>query len=265
MTDDERGIGGTPEPREGSSLARAVAHSLSFWGNILRIPVELLQIPFDTLDYGLSRIAHIANQPAILSNTAESASVHRDAIPVAKGPLNEPAATIVPQLELLSAQPDQTYPLNPNSLQGDALKLVRSRVLFVKRDYEFSFPAQEDLFADDLEPGVFEAWKIAEFVQQMADPENAPRIPASWSIYLPAVCRHANGRLRRFPADDNKYLRVFFEVLKYYPRESLRYHERELKILSEIAKSLTENPIATDRRFCDATDSYKKGSVADTV
>lgn len=38
-----------------------------------------------------------------------------------------------------------------------------------------------------------------------------------------------------FPEDDKKYLRVYYEVLERYPREKLRYEERQLEILEKIA------------------------------
>ena len=152
-----------------------------------------------------------------------------------------PETVPAPHMELLEP-PDVSYRDNPDELRGDSLKLVRSRVVFVRRLEEFAFPAQEDLIADDLEPGVFEAWKIAEFVQRMADPENAPIVPPGWSHYLPATCRHENGRLRRFPPGDLKYLRVYFEVLRYSRRERLHFHERELRVMQDIADLLRKQP-----------------------
>ena len=38
-----------------------------------------------------------------------------------------------------------------------------------------------------------------------------------------------------FPEDDKKHLRVYYEVLDRYPRERLRYEERQLEILEKIA------------------------------
>jgi hypothetical protein len=41
-----------------------------------------------------------------------------------------------------------------------------------------------------------------------------------------------------FPEEDKKYLRVFYEVLERYPREKLRYEERQLEILEKIAEGV---------------------------
>jgi hypothetical protein len=59
--------------------------------------------------------------------------------------------------------------------------------------------------------------------------------------------RRANEASRRaqpywlidFPEDDKKYLRVFYEVLDRYPREKLRYEERQLEILERIADNIS--------------------------
>lgn len=193
----------------------------------LRIPAEILYFPFDVLLYGLNRFAGRAND-----------STERWGNEIARS-AEEPGSqetVVVPASELVAA--DRESRPDPDCLRGDGLKLVRSRILFIKRGYEYAFPAQEELIADDLEVGFFESWKVAEFVQRMADTGNAPLIPADWKSYPPADCRHDNGRLRRFPAGDAKYLRVFFEVLNYYRREDIRYGETQLKLLREIGEAL---------------------------
>lgn len=43
-----------------------------------------------------------------------------------------------------------------------------------------------------------------------------------------------------FPEEDKKYLRVFYEVLERYPREKLRYEERQLEILEKIADGVNQ-------------------------
>jgi hypothetical protein len=150
----------------------------------------------------------------------------------------EPRAPVPAQL--LLSPPEPYYDENPHGLPGEALKLVRSRIVFVKRGSEFAFDSNETLVADDLQPGVFEAWKIAEFVQRMADPDLAPEVPAEWLTTLPMACRHQNGRLRRFPPGDLKYVRVFFEVLRYSRRESVHFEERQLRLLGEIVTKLDQ-------------------------
>ena len=53
------------------------------------------------------------------------------------------------------------------NLSGDDLKLVRYKVLFVKRDYEYAFREQEELVHEDLRGEDFTSWKIAEFIQSL--------------------------------------------------------------------------------------------------
>ena len=70
-------------------------------------------------------------------------------------------------------------------LNDDMLKLVRYKILFVKRDFEYAFPEQEELVFDNISGADFTAWKIAEFIQKIGrcKNENEPdrvRIPEKW-------------------------------------------------------------------------------------
>src|SRR5258708_31598795 len=77
------------------------------------------------------------------------------------------------------------------NLNDDMLKLVRYKVLFVKRGYEYAFPEREALVWDNMDGSAFTAWKIAEFVQML--PRKDTRVPHEWvSKSYP-------------PVDDQKY------------------------------------------------------------
>lgn len=214
----------------------ANAPSRSFWSpvNLLKLPFQLMRLPIDAALFSIDRIA-------ALGYVEGPAVTHQ----LRSGPEPEPSAT--PDLHACSDGPLQVVPsvaLPPRAdLHGGDLKLVRSRILFIRRGLEVSFASREDLISDDLETPVFEAWKIAEFVQNLADPRKAPEIPEAWHGYLTSADRHPNGRIRRIPAGDQKYLRVFFEVLGYHPRESLRYREDQLRILREISGRLESDPM----------------------
>ena len=56
------------------------------------------------------------------------------------------------------------------------LKLVRYKILFVKRDYEYPFPEQEELVAENMDEASYTAWKIAQFIQQLKETP----IPKKW-------------------------------------------------------------------------------------
>jgi len=126
-------------------------------------------------------------------------------------------------------------------LNDDMLKLVRYKILFVKRDLEHAFPEHEELVSDNMEPSAYAAWKVAEFIQSLAQKDTG--IPAKWGEY-PSEKDDGKFKYREkkndryiltgLPEDDKKYLRVFYEVLERYPREKLKYEEDHLKVLREI-------------------------------
>src|SRR6476660_137276 len=109
------------------------------------------------------------------------------------------------------------------NLHDDMLKLVRYKILFVKRSYEHAFPEQEDLVYDNMDGNSFTAWKVAEFIQELAkvtsakSPDERARIgvpvPETWKNY-PEQKYIFNGYLTGFPHEDKKYLRVYYEVLE---------------------------------------------------
>ncbi len=130
------------------------------------------------------------------------------------------------------------------NLNDDMLKLVRYKILFVKRNYEHAFPEQEDLVYDNMDGNSFTAWKVAEFIQELAKvkSEKTPegrarvgfRVPGSWKTYPDADKFVFDGYLTGFPHEDKKYLRVFYEVLERFPREKFRHDERQIEVLEDI-------------------------------
>jgi len=133
-------------------------------------------------------------------------------------------------------------------LHDDMLKLVRYNVLFVRREYEVAFPEQEDLVSDNMDGSAFTAWKIAEFIQNLAikDPANIPpthiAVPQKWidKSYAQEYWTDSEkgGYLSGIPHEDKKYLRVYFEVLERYPREKFKYEEQQIRVLEEIRDKL---------------------------
>jgi hypothetical protein len=118
-------------------------------------------------------------------------------------------------------------------LRDDMLKLVRYKVLFVRREYEVAFPEKEDIVSDNMDGAAFTAWKVAEFIQDLAKKET--RVPKKWQDknYPPAEYSD-DGKLLGLEEEDKKYLRVYFEVLERYPREKFKYEEQQIRVLEEI-------------------------------
>lgn len=138
--------------------------------------------------------------------------------------------------------PKETTDMNDTDLSGEnILKLVRYKILFIKRDYEHAFPEVEELVSDNTDETGYTAWKIAEFIQRLAKRET--KVPSSWKNYPvnepPPTLPYRDGDiLLGLPERDKKFLRVYFEVLDRYDRESFRYEERQIEVLEEIRDRL---------------------------
>jgi hypothetical protein len=75
---------------------------------------------------------------------------------------------------------EETRKMRDTNLTDDMLKLVRYKILFVKRDYEFAFPEREELVSDNMNGSDFTAWKIAEFIQRLGRRPPEVRVPDRW-------------------------------------------------------------------------------------
>lgn len=131
------------------------------------------------------------------------------------------------------------------NLSDDQLKLVRYKILFVKRDYEWAFKEREELVPDNMTGEAFTAWKVAEFIQRL----RREPIPEKWlkkdyprpltEEQREARRRHEDVYIGWLDEDDKKYLRVFYEVLDRYVRED---EEDEIAVLQDIRKSIDSLP-----------------------
>ena len=127
------------------------------------------------------------------------------------------------------------------NLNDDMLKLVRYKVLFLKRDYEYAFPEQEELVHDNITETAFTAWKIAEFIQRLQKTE----VPYKWlDKNYPSARKERDVHgvktivIESLPEDDKKFLRVYFEVMQRYERDKFLYEERQVKASDKQAAEL---------------------------
>jgi hypothetical protein len=132
--------------------------------------------------------------------------------------------------------------MRDQDLSGDGLKLVRYKLLFVKRDYEVAFPECEELVSDSMTGDAFAAWKLSEFVQSLARGETP--VPRSWAgrNYPPPEFIEG-GKLKGLPDKDRKHLRLYYEVLDRYVRET---EERDVDILKEIRAAVDRSNASRD-------------------
>ena len=123
------------------------------------------------------------------------------------------------------------------TMADDLLKLVRYQVLFVKREYEVAFPERDELIAENMDAEAFTAWKIAEFIQELA--LGTTPAPRKWRDRgFPAARHLKDGSLISLAEADKRYLRVHFKVLDRFPRERLKYEERQIVVLEQIRDGL---------------------------
>ena len=226
--------------------------------NIVRVLGQLLMLPFAAFVYGMEMLIKTMQGIQQVSNQG---------MEVMAGPRNQfnglpevRAAPTVPMEPIsdinshdaFSGKTEKTYEkeekllsTDGNSgsgpdkdLHDDMLKLIRYKILFVKREYEVAFPEREDLVSENMDGSAFAAWKVAEFIQQLADGKT--EVPPKWGTKYPSPqgTYVSNGMLKKFPDEDKKYLRVYYEVLDRYPREKFKYEEQQIKVLEDIRDEL---------------------------
>jgi hypothetical protein len=226
--------------------------------SVVRVFGQLMMLPVAAFVYGMDMLIKTMQEMQRVSTQGIAAVAGREDRPMdAPGDRNivenraansenigSPDSTENEEENLLSYDNNHSNGLDKN-LRDDMLKLVRYKILFIKREYEHAFPEQEDLVYDNMDGNAFTAWKVAEFIQELAkvkDEKTAEgrarvgiRIPHKWKSYPRPEDKYTfDGYLTGFPPDDKKYLRVFYQVLERYPREKFRHDERQIEVLEEI-------------------------------
>lgn len=211
--------------------------------SILWLAGQMFFIPLRTFLYGMGMMIEAMRGMQVIGDRGMEVMaggvVAEPAVPPpATGHISE---TVNPINEAVKGGIEETKQMDQD-LNDDMLKLVRYKILFVKRDYEFAFPEHEELVSDNMDGQAYTAWKIAEFIQKLEKGRREPdaekfRIPEKWEEYPKAEHRyeHSGARyLAGIDEDDKKYLRVFYEVLERYPREKFKFEEDQIKVLKEI-------------------------------
>ena len=117
----------------------------------------------------------------------------------------------------------------------DILKLVRYKIVFLKRDYEVAFPEEEELVAYGTSAADWAGTKVARFICDLNE-TLTKQFPREWEgkNYPP---RDSNGRYH-IPRDDERYVKVYFEVLQRWDREDADYERRRTKAIEEIRDAI---------------------------
>jgi hypothetical protein len=233
----------------------------SLVARLVRLPVAAFVFGMEMFVLTLQGLQRFTDEGIeAMAGGAASARARQRAPSAAGGVRSEPAAALGPQAVepgTTDGQPTTNLQKEPvampdTNLSDDMLKLVRYKVLFIKRDYEVAFPEQEELVHDNMTETAFTAWKVAEFIQRLAQTE----IPPKWARKeYPRTQgeKDAPKEIRDkweaekgtktplvywLPEGDKKFLRVYFEVLSRYARERFRHDEREVEVLEEIRDAI---------------------------
>jgi hypothetical protein len=115
----------------------------------------------------------------------------------------------------------------------DRLKLVRFKIVFLKRDLETAFPEREELVTYDTSAGDWAGIKVAHFMSELQEWSDADRdrLAPRWKKknYPPK-------ERNRFciPGDDERYIKVYFEVLQRWDRMEADYEKRRTEAIEHI-------------------------------
>lgn len=219
---------------------------------VIQVFGQLMQFPLEVLGFGLGMFVKAMQS----MQTVTSQGLNTMSKEVAQTFIDRPqgdrhsgdlgtGGTIEDKAETTHQPIQKEHVQMPDmDLSGEQLKLVRYKILFVKRDYEYVFPEVEELVPDNTDANGYTAWKIAEFIQHLHKGETP--VPPPWGDYPKDYIKTANGKkyLLGFPEGDKKYLRVYFDVLQRYDREPLKYEQDQLAVLREIRNELAQGRAA---------------------
>jgi len=122
-------------------------------------------------------------------------------------------------------------------LNDDMNKLVRYSVICVDRDNEVVLESlRETLVHDRMDERGFTAWKVAEFSNRMVNEK--VEAPPEWLTKPPVGVVISGTKLKALGPEQNKFLRVSFQVVDRFPRERFWYEEKQISALERIAQAV---------------------------
>jgi hypothetical protein len=123
--------------------------------------------------------------------------------------------------------------MRDQDLSGDeTLKLVRFKILFIKRDHEYAFSEREVLVSYSTSAAEWGGLKVADFLRDAAGGQ-IPLPPE-----LKGVVEHVGTNGWRFREKDEKYVKIYFEVLQRWDREEAEYDRQQVEVLREIRNEI---------------------------
>jgi hypothetical protein len=243
----------TEEPEWGMGTRRETNSLVRLFGQMMMLPLTVFVYGMDIFVKTVQGMQRTADEGMDVM-LGDASRPQRETAGTPRNPQGEPGNQRETESDLATTStscaveddaqtnPKETRDMSDTDLSGEnILKLVRYKILFIKRDYEHAFQEVEELVSDNTDETGYTAWKIAEFIQRLAKRET--RVPGSWKSYPvnepPPTLPYRDGDiLLGLPEKDKKFLRVYYEVLHRYDRESFRYEERQIEVLEEIRDRL---------------------------
>lgn len=110
------------------------------------------------------------------------------------------------------------------SLEDDTVKLVAYSIVSLRRGHERILDGGEGsvIVTDRMTGKEFMSWIVAKYLQQEVD---VPGQPGK---------KQRRGDPKLLPAEELKYLRVYYVVSNRWPREPLEFEEKQVRVLKEI-------------------------------
>jgi len=231
---------------------------VKFFGQLIKLPLEVFVYSMEMVVKTMRGIQQVAYQ-GIDMMTDEIAQTLVE-VPLAEGDISTDATNGPIEDSAETTQPipqKEERKMADRDLRGDdELKLVRYKILFVKRDYEYAFKEQEELVHENISESDYSGWKIAEFIQKL----NKEPIPELWlKKNFPRIATEGE-MINSLEEEDKKYLRVFFEVLDRYPREKFRHDEEQIKVLKDIRDKLGQK-VGVEERQVTVLEQVRDGLV----
>ena len=109
-----------------------------------------------------------------------------------------------------------------SSLNDDMVKLIAYTIVSLKRNEERIMPGGTDqiLVTDNMSGETFASWMIARYLQS----EDYKKLDPS----------------KKLSKEDEKYLRLDYVVRRRWPRQPLRFEERQVELLRQIGGAIAD-------------------------
>jgi hypothetical protein len=201
-------------------------------GQMLTAPLAVLVYSMGMLVRTVQGVQRLANQTLDGLTTGPAAPPGPDppAARTGRGPeaARAPAWTAVGPVSPCGSMAKEDRQMKDQDLGGDDLKLVRYKIIFTKRDQERVLKEDEELVAYKTTVADFGGQKVGQFLSEAKDVAAGKPPPPSWKV----------GADFKIKKGDERFVKIFVEVLDHYPKEDAEYDKQTVEALRDISRKL---------------------------